>query len=237
MTAREGDFEKFYPTSVMETGYDILPWWVCRMIMLGLFETKEVPFKTVYLHGMVRDAKGQKMSKSKGNVINPIEMVDKYSADAVRMALIFGAAAGNDLSLSEEKIKGMRNFTNKLWNIGRFIELSEKTIEKGGIVDADKKFEERLRKLISDVDRHIRKYELNLAAEKLYDFTWHELADKYLEDVKKRLNDDSFKVLKESYLIILKLLHPFMPFITEEIFGKFSGKNLIVERWPGEEKE
>ena len=240
-----GDFEKFYPTSVMETGYDILPWWVVRMIMLGIFATDKEPFNMVYLHGLVRDGKGQKMSKSKGNVINPIEMVDKYSADAVRMALIFGAAPGNDISLAEDKIRGMRNFTNKLWNIGRFIEMNRDGNYESRIMNyrelrelakdkTDKTMIDQVESLTEQTTKHIEKFELNLAAEGLYEFTWHEFADKYIEDVKNRIDENSFQILSSLFLIQLKLLHPFMPFITEEIFGKFSGNNkmLIVEQWP-----
>ncbi|MEK9176488.1 MAG: class I tRNA ligase family protein, partial [Patescibacteria group bacterium] len=228
------DFEKFYPTSVMETAYDILPWWVARMVMLGIYATGKVPFETVYYHGLIRDAKGQKMSKSKGNVINPIEMVEKYSADAVRMALVFGAAAGNDQSLAEEKIRGMRNFTNKLWNIARFIEMNrDKNYESrimnyaelGEFVknENDKKMIDRVGELIGDTTRHIEKFELNLAAEGLYEFVWHQFADKYIEDFKNRIDENSFTILKSLFLIQLELLHPFMPFITEEVFGKFTG--------------
>ena len=233
-------FEKFYPTSVMETGYDILKPWVSKMIMLGLYVVGEIPFKTVYLHGLVRDAKGQKMSKSKGNVINPIEMVDKYSADAVRMALIFGAAPGNDIALSEDKIRGMRNFANKLWNIGRFIEMVKpEKFEDSGLEpknENDKKQIEGVEKLIEKATGHIEKFELNLAAEALYEYTWHEFADKYIEDVKGRIDEHSYSVLKGLYLKQLVLLHPFMPFITEEIFGKLSGNTrlLIIEKWPHE---
>ncbi len=242
MTTGKNDFEKFYPTSVMETGYDILKPWVSRMIMMGIYVTGKVPFTTVYLHGLVRDNKGQKMSKSKGNVINPIEMVDKYSADAVRMALIFGSAAGNDLSLAEEKIRGMRNFTNKLWNMGRFIEMNNNNfdlspielseLEKNAENQNDKEMIKKVGELVTKTTRHIEKYELNLAAETLYEFTWHEFADSYIEDVKNRIDEKSFKTLNSLFLIQLKLLHPFMPFITEEIFGKFSGNKLISSKWP-----
>ncbi len=243
------DFDRFYPTSVMETGYEILPWWVCRMIMLGLYITGDVPFKTVYLHGMVRDKKGQKMSKSKGNVVNPLEMVDKYSADAVRMALIFGASAGTDLSLSEDKIRGMRNFANKLWNIARFINTKRETLNPKSEIrndqtieqlnniaknTADKKIISETEKLIERTTKHLEKFEFNLAAEDLYEFIWHEFADKYIEDVKNRVNEDSFLVLNSCFIIQLTLLHPFMPFITEELVGNISGNNrlLITEPWP-----
>ncbi len=239
---KEGDFKKFYPTSVMETAYDILPWWVCRMIMFGIYVNDTVPFETVYYHGLIKDSKGQKMSKSKGNVINPIEMLEKYSADAVRMALIFGAAAGNDQSLAEDKIRGMRNFANKIWNMGRFIEMNNKNfdlsllsnsdLEKIAKNENDKMMINGVGELVKKVTKHIEKYELNLAAEVLYEFTWHEFADKYIEDIKNRIDEDSFKILNSLFLIQLKLLHPFMPFITEEIFGKFTGNNLITSSWP-----
>ncbi|MBI3342730.1 class I tRNA ligase family protein, partial [Candidatus Gottesmanbacteria bacterium] len=140
-----GDFDYFYPTTVMETGYDILPWWVCRMLMLGIHITGSVPFQTVYLHGLVRDEKGQKMSKSKGNVINPLKMVDQYGADALRMALVYGTASGNDQSLSEDKIRGMRNFANKLWNIGRFIHLAIQPSNHATIPFYDEKMHNTLR--------------------------------------------------------------------------------------------
>lgn len=244
-TGKRGDFDKFYPTSVMETAYDILPWWVCRMIMLGIFATDKIPFRTVYYHGLVRDGKGQKMSKSKGNVINPIEMVDKYSADAVRLAIVFATPAGNDQALSEDKIRGMRNFTNKLWNMARFIEM----IKPDGLKEEEKSLNEILnetenaldkeeielvQKLTQTTTKHIEKFELNLAAEELYEFIWHDFADKYIEDVKTRINQKSFVVLKNLFIEQLKLLHPFMPFITEEIFGKLSGNTrlLITEEWP-----
>jgi valyl-tRNA synthetase len=230
----------------METGYDILKPWVSKMIMMGLYVTGKVPFKTVYLHGLVRDAKGQKMSKSKGNVVNPIEMVEKYSADALRMALIFGAAPGNDIALSEDKIRGMRNFTNKLWNMGRFIEMNkvpasgfEMSLDKLAQVaknENDKKIVKDVSQLIADTTKHIEKFELNLAAEGLYEFIWHQFADVYIEDVKSRIDESSFVILNSLFIIQLKLLHPFMPFITEEIFGKFSGNKqlLITQKWPHE---
>ena len=242
-TTKSADFERFYPTSIMETAYDILPWWVCRMVMLGIYATGKVPFKTVYYHGLVRDAKGQKMSKSKGNVINPLEMIDKYSADAVRMALVFGAAAGNDQSLAEEKMRGMRNFANKLWNIARFIDMNrnqkskiknQKSDELKKIAknENDKKMIKQVEKLTEQTTKYMEKFELNLAAEGLYEFIWHEFADKYIEDVKNRIDEDSCLILYALYLILLRLLHPFMPFITEEIFGKFTGNILITEKWP-----
>jgi len=257
-TSKPGDFEKFYPTSVMETGYDILKPWVSKMIMMGLYCIDQIPFETVYLHGLVRDGKGQKMSKSKGNVINPIEMVDKYSADALRMALIFGAAPGNDLAISEDKIRGMRNFANKLWNMARFIEFKqsenpdfklklqsinelkesrEKSFSKTEQFYAiDEDIVEAAAELVKKVTFDIENYRLDFAAAKLYEFAWGDFADVYIENVKKNMNNETFEVLTAVYLTILKLIHPFMPFITEEIFGKLSGNTrlLITSKWPFE---
>ncbi|MCX6793711.1 MAG: valine--tRNA ligase [Candidatus Gottesmanbacteria bacterium] len=242
-----GDFEYFYPTSVMETGYDILPVWVCRMIMLGLYVTGDVPFKTVYLHGLVRDAKGQKMSKSKGNAINPLKMVDQYGADALRFSLVFGTAAGNDQSFSEDKIRGMRNFANKLWNIGRFIELNATKqnidVKEGLKIDLKKipNPQQKMLKSVFDlsinVTNKMEKYRYSDAAKKIYDFTWHVFADKYIEQSKKQLEADdtqTLAVLIEIYKKLLKLLHPFMPFVTEELYQKmpgWDGTPLIISSW------
>jgi valyl-tRNA synthetase len=242
---KPGDFEYFYPTSVMETGYDILPWWVCRMIMLGLYVTGDVPFRTVYLHGLVRDAKGQKMSKSKGNAINPLKMADQYGADALRFSLVFGTAAGNDQSLSEDKIRGMRNFANKLWNIGRFMLMNfeNKPLPfydaSMKLTDAsDKKILADLKALIGAVTKNMEAYRYSDAAKKIYDFSWHKLADIHLEKNKERFkagDEQALAVLRHVYVTLLKLLHPFMPFVTEEIWGKMPRKTdtpLIVSSWP-----
>lgn len=226
-----GDFEYFYPTSVMETGYDILPWWVCRMMMLGLYATGDIPFRTVYLHGLVRDSKGQKMSKSKGNVINPIAMIDKYGTDALRMALVFGNGAGSDLSLSEDKIRGMRNFANKLWNIGRFI-VSDTNKFKGNI-KKNKEVAKKITTLTTMVTKKIDAFQFGQAAEVLYEFTWHTFADKYIEQYKR--SEISYAVLFNSFIVLLKLLHPFMPFVTEAIWAqmpKESNDPLVVSSWP-----
>lgn len=245
----KNDFDYFYPTSVMETGYDILPWWVCRMIMLGLYMTGNVPFTTIYLHGLVRDSKGQKMSKSKGNVINPLEMIEKYSADGLRMALVYGTAAGNDQSLSEDKIRGMRNFANKLWNIGRFIEINFESIQKIPFYDEkihkelknpnDKRIISELNMLIASVTKNMERFRFSDAAKRVYDFTWHTLADVHLEKNKDRFKEGdiyALSVLRHTFFMILKLLHPFMPFVTEELYEKTPGWNkipLIISKWPG----
>ncbi|MBI2621238.1 MAG: class I tRNA ligase family protein [Candidatus Levybacteria bacterium] len=242
-------FETFYPTSIMETAYDILKAWVTRMVMLGIYITGEVPFKQVLFHGLVKDPYGKKMSKSKGNVVDPLELVDEYGADSIRFALIYGNATGNDQALFYGKLQAARNFSNKLWNIARFISMKREalnpksqipnslTIEQLNnlaIEKVDKEMVDKVEELIEKTTRHIEKFEFNLAAEGLYEFIWHEFADKYIEDVKKRINENSFLILNSCFMIQLALLHPFMPFITEEIFGKFSGNNrlLITEPWP-----
>ena len=245
-TTKPGDFDYFYPTSVMETAYDILAVWVCRMIMLGLYATGEVPFRTVYFHGLVRDSKGQKMSKSKGNVINPLKMADQYGADALRFSLVFGTAAGNDQSVSEDKIRGMRNFANKLWNIGRFINLSiqknipfyDDAMHKKLTIAHDKRIISELNMLVAGVTKNMEGYRYSDAAKKIYDFAWHRLADVHLEKNKERFaagDTQALAVLRHVFFMILKLLHPFMPFVTEELYQKipgWDGTPLIVSRWP-----
>lgn len=245
------DYARFYPTSVMETGYDILPWWVCRMLMLGTYLTDDVPFKTVYLHGLVRDAKGQKMSKSKGNVINPLLMVDTYGADALRMALVFGTGAGNDQSLSEDKIRSMRNFANKLWNIDRFIKMNlqnsnlksqiptyNPVLHKSLKSPNDKRIITELNMLTSKVTKQIETYRFSDAAQSIYDFAWHRVADIHLEKNKERFKNgdlQALSVLHHVFLTILKLLHPFMPFISEHLWNELPKKTktpLIISQWP-----
>lgn len=243
--SRPGDFEKFYPTSVMETAYDILKAWVSRMVMLGLYMTNKVPFENVLFHGIVNDPLGKKMSKSKGNVVNPLELIEQYGADAVRFALVYGNATGNDQSLSYSKLDAARKFTNKLWNMARFIEMKRtqhvpfkelsleellKTIKHENDVLWIKKTEE----LVKDISKHLNTYQFNLAAERLYEFAWHEFADKYIEDVKTRMDERSQIVLENIFVTILKLLHPFMPFVTEELYQqlKLGEKMLIIEQWP-----
>lgn len=241
----KGDFEKFYPTSVMETMYDILLFWVARMIMVGLYTTGEVPFKDVVLHGMVKDPLGKKMSKSKGNVVDPLEIVDQYGADAVRFALVYGTAFGNDQSLSYPKLQAMRNFTNKIWNIGRFIEMNRIQNAKVKIQKSTKELLElaqnqidremilKTQALTKEITKHIDHYNFHFAAENLYEFIWHQFADIYIEDVKKRIDSNSYIILNTLYLILLKLLHPFMPFVTEEIYQRFGfGESLMIEKWP-----
>ena len=240
---------EFYPTTVMETGRDILFFWVARMIMLGTYiqekngekEVKEqIPFENVVLHGLVNDPLGKKMSKSKGNVVNPLELVEQYGADAVRFALTYGTALGNDQSLSYPKLEAMRKFTNKLWNMARFIEMSRpqnfKNEEREAKNDNDKEMIEKTKKLAGEITRLLEKYDFNHAAQNLYEFIWHQFADVYIEDVKNRIDENSYAVLTDSYLKLLKLLHPFMPFVTEEIYDVLYGgeEDLIISQWPDE---
>lgn len=232
----DSDFKKFYPTTVMETGYDILFFWVARMIMLGIYATSEVPFENVYLHGLVRDEKGQKMSKSKGNAIDPLITAEHYGADAVRMALVFGTGPGNDANIGESKIRGMRNFTNKLWNIGRYIiDLRPEKVNYGVEPDADDKWIlTELEKTRAAVTNALDDYRFSQAAEELYDFVWHRLADKYIETSKTR-RSEAQPVLEAVLEETLRLLHPFMPFETEEIWQKLptkKGESIMISPWP-----
>lgn len=239
------DFETYFPTQVMETGWDIIFFWVARMIMLSYYRTGRRPFETVYMHGLVRDAKGQKISKSKGNVISPSDMIEKYGTDAVRMALIFSSAAGNDIPLAEDKIRGMKHFANKLWNIARFIGANTEAEHFDGTepehaTDADTAILVALTETIKSVTGNIENFSLHEAAQTAYRFTWHEFADVYLEASKPQLADETKKentkhILAFCLVRILKLLHPFTPFVTEEIYQKLplADKNLLmVEKWP-----
>jgi valyl-tRNA synthetase len=233
-TTEEEDFGNFYPTSVMETGYDILRWWVARMVMVGLYITKKVPFENVVLHGLVLDPLGKKMSKSRGNVVNPMELVDQFGADAVRFALIYGTALGHDQSLSYTKLQGMRNFTNKLWNIGRFIiDFKPDDVRKEiGKNKKDREMIEELKRAEEGVTKALDQYRFHDAAELLYEFIWHKFADKYIEEAKTR-RDESQPVLEHVFKTSLILLHPFMPFITEELHRKLNNdKSIMIESWP-----
>ncbi len=225
-------FNYFYPTSVMETGYDILPWWVARMIMIGVFATGKKPFKTVFLHGLIRDIHGKKMAKSKGNVVNPMDMVNKYGADALRAALIFGVKEGNDMLFSEQKVVGMRNFINKIWNVGRFIEMNQKVVEqfiapkiKGVKIlnELKKEFKKEKKQYLKYMDS----YQFSKALGLVYEFIWHRFADFYIEQLKDEIingNIEALEELKEVYLENLKMLHPFIPFVTETVWKTFKGK-------------
>ncbi|HPC30874.1 MAG TPA: valine--tRNA ligase [Candidatus Paceibacterota bacterium] len=242
LTTKKNDFNRFYPTSVMETGWDILFFWVVRMIMLGIYKTQKVPFKTVYLHGLVRDKDRQKMSKSKGNVIDPLNVASIYGTDALRMALVVGNSAGSDIIISEEKIKGYRNFANKIYNLSRFLLLSVKdfSLKKPKLSTKDKQILKEFQQIKKKVTFYLDNYRFSLAAETLYHYIWHKYADKIVEAMKPRLKNRKEKKRAEYVLVfifkdLLVLLHPFMPFLTEYLWQKipFKKKNpLIVEKWP-----
>ena len=237
------DYRNFYPTDVMETAGDILFFWVARMVMFGLYRTGQVPFQTVYLHGLVRDAKNQKMSKSKGNVIDPAVIARKYGTDALRMALVTGNAAGTDMALSEDRIKGYKHFANKIWNITRFIlENSQDQNSPVDLVPADEKLLAEFRALTADITTDMENFRFHLASEKIYQYTWHTLADVILEESKPLIfgNNESNRLsrlltLNIILLDLLKLLHPFMPFLTETIWQSLpqtKEKMLLTARWP-----
>lgn len=239
------DLKIYHPTSVMMPGYEILFFWVARMILMSGFLLGDIPFKNVYLHGIVRDKQGRKFSKSLNNGIDPLDMTAKYGTDALRMALVFGAAPGNDVIFDEQKVKGMKHFGNKLWNIARFILANTENNESGiknyeykPITPADKEIVEALDFAIEEVTDGLNNFHLHAAAQEIYHFVWHNFADVYIEKSKEQLKDPKLKqntqnILHNSLFIILKLLHPFMPFVTEEIWSKLNQKELlIVAPWP-----
>ncbi len=236
------DFKTFYPTSVMETAADILFFWVTRMIMLGLYRTGKVPFEKVYLHGLVRDAKGVKMSKSKGNVISPLEVTAVYGTDALRMGLIVGNTPGTDLNLDPKKVEAYKKFSNKLWNIARFVlENTDDVDISSPLMESDQALLEEVAGIAKDVTHDLDNYRFHLAAEKLYHYVWDRFAAEILEDSKAVLlgSDEEAKKSRKALLLhllstSLKLLHPFMPFVTEEIWYSLPARKdfLMVESWP-----
>lgn len=239
------ELDYFYPTSVLVTGYDIIFFWVARMIFSGMEQMKEEPFKTVYIHGLVRDAQGRKMSKSLGNGIDPLEIIDQYGADALRFTLVTGNSPGNDMRFSTEKVESSRNFANKIWNASRFIQMNL-TIDKAELPAElaleDKWILSKYNDLVKAVTENIDKYELGLAVQKLYDFIWDNFCDWYIEIVKPRLqdkddpaaNENAQKVLCYVLSGTMQLLHPFMPFITETIWQALphEGPSVMVSKWP-----
>ena len=239
---KTSDLENYHPTNIIETGYDILFFWVARMILMTGFALDTVPFKTIYLHGLVRDAQGRKMSKSLGNNMDPLEVTAKYGADAARMALIVGNTPGTDMRIAEDKIKGYKHFANKLWNITRFVlEQTEGADTAAPLTDADQLLRTELDGIIADVTKDMEEHRLYMAAEKLYHYAWHELADKILEESKPLLlgDDAAAKASRQALLLSLltdtiKLLHPFMPFVTEEIWPSLPVAEglLMVAPWP-----
>jgi len=235
------NLENYHPTTVMETGYDILFFWVARMILMSEYLLGEIPFENIYLHGLVRDEKGRKMSKSLGNVIDPLDVSDKFGTDAVRLSLLIGATPGNDIKISEEKISSFRNFVTKLWNISRYATQSDENFKLVSEISKDdiKTVSDawiigRLNSLVRELDVDLEKFRFSMAGEKLKSFTWDDLADWYLEINKIEKNS---KVLGYVLNQILKLWHPFVPFVTEKIWSEFSDEILMIQKWPEATKE
>ena len=238
----------YYPTDLMEAGSDLVFKWIPRMIMFGLYLSKQIPFKNMYFHGMVNDANNQKMSKSKGNVVSPIEMSDKFGTDALRMALVVGNTPGSNIALSEDKIKGYKNFTNKVWNIARFVISNINGLDTHHppkLLSKDKNYLDELTKISNEITKELESFRFDLAADKIYHYIWHTLADVLLEDSKQYLNGSSESEKQSTrwmlYTILctsLKMAHPFMPFVTETIwehvpYGKHkTSELLIIEKWP-----
>ncbi|MCD8325505.1 MAG: valine--tRNA ligase [Lachnospiraceae bacterium] len=241
------ELEYFYPTDVLVTGYDIIFFWVIRMIFSGYEQMKERPFKTVLFHGLIRDSQGRKMSKSLGNGIDPLEVIDKYGADALRLTLITGNAPGNDMRFYYERVENSRNFANKVWNASRFIMMNMEGKEVTApapeqLQPADKWILSKLNDLIREVTDNMENYELGIAVQKVYDFIWDEFCDWYIEMVKPRLyttrdlesQNAALFTLKTVLIDALKLLHPFMPFVTEEIFCTLQSEeeSIMISSWP-----
>ena len=237
------DLKKFHPTSVINPGYEILFFWVARMILMSQYLIDEIPFKTVYLHGILRDAKGQKFSKSLNNGVDPIEVINEYGADALRMSMIVGIGPGADSKFDIQKVKAYSKFSNKIWNATRFVLDNTKDFEisENPIYDEeDKKMDEELKNLMKEITKEMDEYKFYIVAEKLYHYFWHTFADIIIERSKKKIlenkNTESAKALLFSQLTtLLKALHPFIPFVTEEIWSMvpIENKNLLmVEKWP-----
>ncbi|MDR1354606.1 MAG: valine--tRNA ligase [Oscillospiraceae bacterium] len=238
-----GDFKRFYPTQTLVTGYDIIFFWVARMVFAGLDQTFKPPFQNVYIHGLVRDAQGRKMSKSLGNGIDPIEVIEKHGADVLRMVLVLGVSPGNDLRFSEEKILLARNFANKIWNAVRFIlvNLPGSSVLGAALVVSDLKTEDRwvvgkLNRLVCEVTENLESFEFGIALQKLYDFTWDVFCDWYIELAKIRIKAQESQVFDVLIVVakeVLKLLHPFLPFITEELWQALphDGESIMIQPW------
>lgn len=235
------DFRNFHPTAVLETGYDILFFWVARMIIMTTYAVGEIPFQDVYLHGLIRDDKGRKMSKSLGNVIDPLDMIKKYGTDATRLSLVVGTTPGNDMNLSEEKIAGFRNFANKLWNIARYIitnsnlktQSAKPQLKTQSLTEADKWILYKMFILTGKVTEDLDNYQFSQAGERLREFTWDDLADKYLEASKYEKSTEKEKILVLILNDLLKLWHPFIPFVTEAIWEEMGSDGLLISaKWP-----
>jgi len=241
------DFKHYYPTNTLVTGYDIIPFWVMRMMFSGLEQTGQVPFDTVLIHGLVRDSQGRKMSKSLGNGVDPLEVIDSYGADALRFSLATGNSPGNDMRYIPERVEASRNFANKIWNAARFILMNLENdevlpLDISALALEDKWILSKYNSLVADVTDNLEKFELGLAVQKLYDFIWDVFCDWYIEITKSRLNgeDENAKNVARSVLVYvftntLALLHPFMPFITEEIWQSMphgDAEALMITEWP-----
>ena len=233
------DLENYHPTTLINPGYEILFFWVARMILMSQFLLGTVPFKTIFLHGILRDKNGKKFSKSSGNNIDPVEIIGKYGADALRMSLVSGTGGGNDSNFDENKVKGYKNFANKIWNITRFI--LENTKEHKHDINVSNQFTEEFKEIIKDITSDMDNYRFHLAAEKIYQYIWHRFADEIIEESKEIMKEDGEKAkerkstLLSIWALSIKTLHPFMPFVTEEIWSMLPIKNknlLIVEKWP-----
>ncbi len=239
------DLKHYYPTNTLVTGYDIIPFWVMRMMFSGIEHTGEVPFDTVLIHGLVRDEQGRKMSKSLGNGVDPLEIIENYGADALRFSLVTGNSPGNDMRYIPSRVESCRNFANKIWNAARFLLMNLEDDKEMALPEKlaleDKWILSKYNKLVKDVTENIEKYELGLAAQKLYDFIWDVYCDWYIEICKARLSGDDKDAADNARSVLvyvlsntLKLLHPFMPFITEEIWQSLphSGDSIMVSAWP-----
>jgi valyl-tRNA synthetase len=233
------DLREFYPTSVLITAFDILFFWVARMIMMGLKFMDDVPFRDVYIHAIVRDPEGQKMSKSKGNVINPLVLIDKYGADAFRFTLAAFAAHGRDIKFDEQRVEGYRHFINKLWNATRYILMNTEKgeeIEKGSITLANKWITSRLAFTVDEVNTALQEYRFNDAANSVYQFSWHEFCDWYIEMTKTEISEHTIACLLNTLETVLRLLHPFMPFLTEEIWQclpvEKQSESIVLSNYP-----
>lgn len=244
---KTADLEHFYPTSVLVTAYDIIFFWVARMIFSGLEQMGKEPFSHVVIHGLVRDAQGRKMSKSLGNGIDPLDVIEKYGTDALRYALTIGTSPGNDLRFSDEKLEASRNFANKIWNAFRFVmmnfdeDIDFSKVDPGRFTSADKWILSRINTVAREVTENLERFEIGIALHKIYEFIWDEFCDWYIELVKPRLYDqeapgriEALYVLNEILKNAMKLLHPFMPFITEEIYGHLitSDESIMISEWP-----
>ena len=254
------DYKTFYPTNTLVTGYDIITFWISRMMTQGLELTNQNPFKDVVVHGIVRDSQGRKMSKSLGNGIDPIEIIDKYGADALRFSVLSGTTMGNDIRYMPEKLDQASNFANKIWNAAKFITMNAvddeeiikfyeenynkntKTYKEGSLRIEDKWIISKLNKIIKDVTKNIENYDLGVALDNIYSFIWNEFCDWYIEMVKSRLYSENHEekvrvcyVLDYVFGVSLKLLHPFMPFVTSEIYSSlvyYNDKDLMISKWP-----